>query len=167
MNIQRLAAGFAIVFGVCPPVMSANYEIDNPAAQINNPASKMYNPASKTNNPASTIYNPASQMNNPSPISPVKPPPPQTEEKKSTSRPKKSTLPLQARPAIPQESYNYKTAKQYITAAKKAFIFDDYMEFMKITEDAVRRIKSGTLKASRKEKVRLEKYKAFGYGLLE
>ncbi len=167
LTIQRLVAGFAIVLGVCATALSAIYEIDNPAAQIKNPASKMYNPASNVDNPSSKIYNPAANMNNPSPVSPVTQPVPQPEETKSASRPQKRSLPPLTRPAIPQKRYNYKTVKQYLKAAKKAFITDNYMEFLMITEDAVRRIDGGTLKASNKEKVRLKKYKTFGYGLVE
>jgi hypothetical protein len=36
-----------------------------------------------------------------------------------------------------------------------------------ITEDALRRISAGTLKASKKTKQKLAKYKVLGYGLLE
>lgn len=51
--------------------------------------------------------------------------------------------------------------------AKKAFAQDDYLDFLSITEDALRRINAGTLKASKKAKQKLDKYKVFGYGLLE
>lgn len=57
--------------------------------------------------------------------------------------------------------------KAYIDEAKKAFNQDNYLRFISITEDALRRISAGTLKASEKTKQKLEKYKAFGYGLLE
>jgi hypothetical protein len=147
--------------------MSAVYEIDNPGSQINNPASKMYNPATKENNPASNIYNPASQMKNRNPISPVTPPAPQPADSKLTSPATKNTQHPQARPAMPRKSYHYKTVQQYIAAAKTAFIDDDYLEFIMITEDALGRIKVGTLKASKKEKEKLEKYQAFGHGLVE
>jgi hypothetical protein len=41
------------------------------------------------------------------------------------------------------------------------------MEFLSITEDALRRISAGTLKASKKTERKLVRYKVFGYGLLE
>jgi hypothetical protein len=165
VKIQRLAVGFALSLGACSSALAVVYQIDNPATQINNPASKMYNPASKENNPASNIYNPASRMNNPNPLSPVTQPVPQPENKKPQA--KKSAHPPQAKPAVPRKSYHFKTANLYLKAAKKAFIYDDYREFIMITEDALRRITAGTLKASDKELKKLEKFQAFGYGLLE
>jgi hypothetical protein len=41
------------------------------------------------------------------------------------------------------------------------------MELISITEDALRRINAGTLKASKKTERKLAKYKVLGYGLLE
>jgi hypothetical protein len=41
------------------------------------------------------------------------------------------------------------------------------MEFLSITEDALRRIGSGNLNASKKAERKLTRYKVFGYGLLE
>lgn len=134
------------------------YTIDNPADKINNPANKIYNPASKINNPASNIYNPASRMDNPNPLSPPTQPIPADQTKELHSKPKVT---------IPHKNYHFKTVKVYIREAKKAFNQDNYIRFLSITEDALRRINAGKLKASYKAKQKLEKYKLFGYGLLE
>ncbi|MBC7961649.1 MAG: hypothetical protein H7Y05_01750 [Steroidobacteraceae bacterium] len=180
MTQRRLAAGIAaILFSLPIPAMSANFTIDNPAEKINNPADKIknpadkiYNPASQIKNPASNIYNPASRMDNPSPISPPTQPVPQPTVAKEITKKipagqiKKRPL-RQTRLAIPQKSYNLKTVGAYVIAAKKAFIRDNYPEFLSITEDALRRISAGTLTASKKAKQKLVKYKVFGYGLLE
>jgi hypothetical protein len=143
--------------------MSAVYTIDNPADRIHNPADKIYNPATNINNPASNIYNPASRMGNPNPLSPPTQPVPTTPPAEQV----KEQLQTQPRFAIPHKHYHFKTVKAYIDEAKKAFNQDNYLRFISITEDALRRISAGTLKASEKTKQKLEKYKAFGYGLLE
>jgi predicted DNA-binding protein len=164
MTVRSLAIGIAaIVFTLHTPAMSAIYTIDNPADKIKNPANKIYNPASKINNPASNIYNPASRMDNPNPLSPPTQPVPATPPVEQV----KEQLKTQPRLMVPHKSYHFKTVKAYINEAKKAFIKDNYFEFLSITEDALRRINAGKLKASEKEKQKLEKYKHFGYGLLE
>ena len=141
----------ALLFSLQTPAISANFKIDNPA---------------------SNIYNPAAHMDNASPISPptqpILPPPVIT---KSITAPlpaeqiKKQSLSKPER-TIPVKNYTFKTVGEYLNAAKKAFIKDNYLEFLSITEDALRRIRSGTLRASDKAKQRLGKYKEFGYGLL-
>lgn len=143
----------AVVLGLHPSAMSANYAIDNPADKIKNPAATMYNPATDINNPASNIYNPADRMDNPNPLSPVTravPTPPVTKNMPaavSTEQIGKKP-PLPARFAVPHIKYHFKTAGAYISAAKKAFTRDDYREFLSVTEDALRRVHAGTLKAS-------------------
>ncbi|MFA7402395.1 MAG: hypothetical protein WC007_00260 [Pelobacteraceae bacterium] len=161
--IRSLTGIAAILLGLYTSALSAIYTIDNPADKIDNPANKIYNPATDIKNPASTIYNPASRMDNSNPLSsPTLPiPAPQPVEQV------KEQLKLQPRLAIPHKNYHFKTVRVYISEAKKAFNQDDYVKFLSITEDALRRINSGTLKASEKAKQKLEKYKVFGYGLLE
>jgi hypothetical protein len=162
--MRRSAAGIVLVLCLQIPAAAANFTIDNPAGRIKNPADRMYNPATQTNNPAANIYNPAKQADNPNPISPptqLLPPPAATVV---TAKPAEKAA---VRPVIPQKSYGYKTVKAYIDAAKKAFFRDDYSEFLAVTEDALRRIDAGTLKASKKTKQKLARYKVFGYGLLE
>lgn len=166
MTLTRLFIGAAaIVISLHTPVLSANFAIDNPA-------DKTYNPATDIKNPASNIYNPAAHMDNPSPISPPTQPIPQKTVTKQTTK----TIPAeqikerqQTRPklTIPHKRYSFKTVSAYMAAAKNAFNRDDYMEFLSITEDALGRINAGTLRASKKTKQKLVKYKAFGYGLLE
>lgn len=170
MPLRKLTAGIAVLLCLHAPATAAMYTIDNPAEKINNPADKMYNPATHVNNPASNIYNPATRMNNPNPLSPpTQPvPPPTVPEATTTTKPAKQIKEQpKSKPIIPQKSYYFKTVKAYINAAKKAFAQDDYREFVSITEDALRRINAGTLKASKKTRQKLAKYKVFGYGLLE
>jgi hypothetical protein len=159
--MRRSAAGIAIVFCLHAPAMAAMDTIKNPAEKIRNPADRMYNPANDVKNPAGNIYNPAAKMDNPNPLSaPTQSvPPPAVSAKPVVQSP--------ARPVIPQKSYYFKTVSEYISAAKKAFARDDYIEFLSVTEDALRRIEAGTIKASRKSRQKLAKFKAFGYGLLE
>lgn len=149
MNLRRLATGIALMLCLNAHAWGAMYEIDNPA---------------------SNIYNPATRMNNPNPLSPPTQPVPKPAATETTTvtKPAKQ-IKEQPRPrsAIPQKSYNFKTVTAYINAAKKAFARDDYPEFLSITEDALRRISAGTLKASKKTERKLTKYKVLGYGLLE
>ena len=172
-KVQKIMAGgiVVLVLGICTPVLSANYSIDNPVDRLKNPAGSMYNPATYINNPAANIYNPAAQMDNRNPLSPVTPPVPQATapieippnlpvgqiRNKSLSQPQSATF---------HKSYHFKSAKIYILAAKTAFSRDDYVEFLSITEDALRRMSAGTLRASKKTEQKLIKFKIFGYGLL-
>jgi hypothetical protein len=170
MSLRRLVAGMAVVLYLNTPTAAEMYTIKNPAEKISNPADKMYNPATHVNNPASSIYNPAARMDNPNPLSPPTQPvhqPAATEVSATTVPAKGIKEQPQPKPAIPQKNYHFKTASAYINAAKKAFIQDDYRGFLSITEDALRRIKAGTLKASKKTKQKLVNYKVLGYGLLE
>ena len=151
MSTKRLAAGITIVLCLHAPAIAEMYKIDNPA---------------------SNIYNPATRMDNPNPLSPPTQPVPQPTVPEVTTTPKpvtqlKEQPQAKPKPTIPQKSYNFKTAKGYITAAKKAFAKDDYVELISITEDALRRISAGTLKASKVSKQKLVKYKVAGYRLLE
>jgi len=146
---------------------AAMYVIENPASTINNPAGSMSNPAAQTNNPASNIYNPGTRLDSRNPLSP----PTQPSTAATSASPAASTTAKTARqqykPEIPQKKYYYKSVGAYIRAAKKAFSDDDYVEFLSITEDALRRIDAGTLKASANIKHKLNNYKTFGNGLLE
>src|SRR6266498_2106123 len=132
MRLRRLATGISVVLCLNASAMAAMYKIDNPA---------------------SNIYNPATRMNNPNPLSPPTQPVPQptvTEVTTSTKPVKRIKEQPRSKSAIPQKSYHFKTVTAYINAANKAFVQDDYMEFLSITEDALRRIRAGTLKASKK-----------------
>jgi hypothetical protein len=173
MTVRVAAIGaVVVVFGLLLPVMSANYVIDNPADKIKNPAGTMYNPATHINNPASNIYNPADRADNPNPLSPVNPAIPKSPvtnnmpaavpAEQIDKRP-----PPQVTVAVPIKRYHFKTVGLYFSAAKKAFGRDDYSEFVSITDDALRRIRAGTLTASNKSTQKLLKYKAFGQSLLE
>jgi hypothetical protein len=152
MTPRICAAGiFALICSLQTPAISANFTIDNPA---------------------SNIYNPAAHMENPSPLSPPTQPLPSATATKEIPAPipaeKIKEQPLsQPKLTIPYKSYNFKTSGAYVIAAKKAFNRDDHIKFLSITEDALRRINAGTLSASKKTKQTLDKYRAFGYGLLE
>jgi hypothetical protein len=170
MPLRRLAAGIAVVLCLTAPAAATMYMIDNPADKIRNPADKMYNPATDINNPASKINNPVTRMDKPNPVSPPTRPVPQPtvpEVTPATKPAKQIKLQPEPKPAIPQKSYHFKTVGAYIDAANKAFTQDDYRAFLSITEDALRRVNAGTLKASKKTRQKLVKYKVFGYGLLE
>jgi hypothetical protein len=166
MPLKILTLVIAIVIFTASSTMGAMYKINNPADKITNPADKIFNPATQINNPAINIYNPAGRMVNPNPLSPPTQAVPEPTITETT--PNKICEPPQAKPKpyIPEKRYNYKTAKSYLIAAKKAFYLDKYIEFLSITEDALRRISDGTLKASKKTKAKLNKFKVFGYGLL-
>jgi hypothetical protein len=153
MLLRKLAAGIAVLLCLNEPARGAMYTIDNPAANI---------------------YNPATRMNNPNPLSPPVQPvskPPVTDT--TTTKPAEPIPAKQLKeqpkpkPIIRKKRYYSKTVRAYITAAKKAFDKDDYKAFISITEEALKRINAGTLKATKKEKQQLVKYKIFGYGLLE
>jgi hypothetical protein len=166
--LRKIATQLVVILSLSAAVSAEMYKIKNPAEKINNPADKIYNPATQINNPAANVYNPATRMNEANPLSPPTQPVPKfpaTEVTTATAPTKLNKEP--SRPAIPQKSYYFKTAKEYVTAAKKAFVQDDYLEFLSITDDALRRIQAGTLKASKKTRQQLAKYKEFGYGLLE
>lgn len=164
MRVSRLATGIAVlVLALHTTALAAMYTIDNPADKISNPAEKIYNPATDIKNPAATIYNPAARMDNPNPLSP----PSRTVPATISADQVKEQVQVKPRRAMPHKSYHFKSVKAYVNAAKKAFSQDDYLKFLSVTEDALRRIKAGKLTASEKAKQQLEKYKVFGYGLLE
>ena len=181
MPMVRFTAGVAVVLclNTAAPVAAAMYVIDNPASTISNPADKMYNPATRTNNPASNIYNPGTRIDNPSPLSAPAPAvhgtAPTAAAPAATSVTAASAGAAPAQPVkerrqpktgLPAKKYHYKTVAAYIRAAKRSFTNDNYVEFVSLTEDALRRIHAGTLKASAKSRRKLQKYRVLGYGLL-
>jgi len=138
----------AIVLTLQTPAFSANFTINNPAANI---------------------YNPAATMDNPNPLSPPTQPvrQPKVEETEATKIPAEQIkIEQKPKPAVPLKNYNFKAAGTYINAANKAFNREDYVEFLSITEDALRRIHAGTLTASKATVQKLNTYKITGYGLL-
>jgi len=150
------------------PATAAMYVIENPAGNISNPADKMNNPATQTTNPASNIYNPGDRLNSRNPLSPPTPPPAPAATTSAAAAPAQTAKAVQRhRAEIPQKKYYYKTVGAYVSAAKKSFSNDDYVEFLSLTEDALRRVNAGTLKASPNMRHKLQQYRTFGYGLLE
>jgi len=163
-----------MIFAVCAIVLCLNatasaemFTIDNPADKIHNPADKMYNPATQENNPSSNIYNPSTRMNKQNPLSPSTQHVPQPTVKESVLQTNKQQQPQPEPATITKKRYHFKHAREYMNAAKKSFAQEDYGEFLSITEDALRRINTGTLKASKKTKQKLVTYKRIGYGLLK
>jgi hypothetical protein len=147
MPMRILAIGIALILSLNAPAIAEMYKIDNPA---------------------SNIYNPATRMDNPNPISPPTQPVPQPAVKEATSTPKPATqIKEQSHPQpkhnIHNKSYRFKSANEYIDAATRSFKRKDYKRALSITEEALRRIRSGTLKASKKTKQKLNEYSASGY----
>ncbi len=158
--MKRFLMMWTLLTAAVSSAVAANYTISNPADKIVNPAGRISNPAEKMYNPASNIANPAEQLANPNPVIPVqtKIPLPVGQAKLAAEKP--------ALPVVPAKYYTFKKVKEYLEAAKKAFGKDDYTEFTTLSEDALRRINSGGLKASRKTIKKLEKFRTFGYALL-
>ena len=166
LTLRGFLIAVATLISLTGMAVAANYNINNPADKINNPASKIanpadkiYNPSSNINNPASTVTNPAAQLTNPSPLSVAQPAVKQAEQ--VTPGVDRRLLPV-----VEKKYYTFKKVKEYINAAKKAFVKDDYPEFIAIAEDALQRINSGSLRASVKTKNKLNKYREFGYSLM-
>ena len=147
------------------PATAAMYEIENPAAKIANPVDTMYDPAGQTNNPAADIHNPEARSDGRNPLSAPSKPLVSTATAAEETTARSTQPPHTSR--IPQTKYHYKTVAMYIRAAKKSFVDDDYLVFVSLTEDALRRINAGTLKASANTKHKLLRYQVFGYGLLD
>jgi len=170
MRRQTVMMELILCLWASAPATAAMYVIENPASNISNPADKMNNPAAQTNNPASNIYNPGTRLDSRNPLSPpTQPAAPAPAATSSAAAASAQTAKTQQRhrPEIPQKKYYYKTVGAYVSAAKKSFSNDDYVEFLSLTEDALRRINAGTLKASANIRHKLQQYKTFGYGLLE
>jgi hypothetical protein len=153
MLLRIFATGIAVVLCLNAPATAEMFKIDNPASNIDNPASRMNNP-----NPLSPPTQPVLQptVNQETTTKYAEPNP--AKQIKDQSKPK---------PTIHKKRHYSKTVRAYINAAKKAFEIDDYKKVISITEEALRRISAGTLKASKKEKLKLVNYKTLGYALLQ
>jgi hypothetical protein len=156
--MRILAVGFALILCLYAPATAEMFKIENPA---------------------SNIYNPASRMDNPNPLSPPTQsvPKPATTETTHFSAPQtpEEQVKEQQHPQIQQKpnhsvthkSYHFKTGREYLGAVKMSFKRKDYKKAIFIIEEALGRIKSGTLKASRKTKQKLIEYRASGYTFLD
>jgi len=139
------------------------------ALQMASPVSAGVNPIQ---NPAANIYNPASRMDNPNPLTPPSPVTPPEPPAKSVTIVPEPPVQLQPKaqptpkPVVTPKTYNLTTDKAYIIAANKAYANNDNLEFLAITEEALRRINAGTLKATKKSRQTLEKYKQLGNRIL-
>lgn len=161
LTVRRMLIAAMLLCICSSTVKAANSRITNPADKISNPADTMYNPAADMKNPANSIKNPAERMASPDPLYPPAPPAAQRTEQVHPQSEKES------KPVVQKKYYTFKKVKEYIAAAKKAFVGDDYQEFIAITEDALRRIDAGSLKASALTRRKLLKYQKFGYSLLQ
>jgi predicted S18 family serine protease len=128
----------------------------------------------KIENPASNIYNPADRMNDPNPLSPPTQPVPQPtapKEATTTTPPPPEQVREQRAPeqerAVPYKRSSFTTAKAYLAAADKAYNKGDYRRFLSMSEEALSRIRTGTLTASKKAKQKLVRNRALGRKLLE
>ncbi len=162
MTLPGLSAFISILVFICGNAIAAEYNDINPADKIKNPSGRIYNPSSDIKNPADKISNPAEKITtNPNPVTPAAQPVVMQAEPANPQAVKKATAVVQ------KKYYTFTKVNEYIVAAKKAFVRDDIIEFIAITEDALRRITAGSLKAAAKTKIKLNKYRAFGYSLLE
>lgn len=153
MHMKILAVGIALMICLNVPATAEMYKIENPASNIDNPASR---------------------MDNPNPLSPPTQPVPQPAVKEAITTPIPSTQvkeqphpQYQSKKNIPQKNYQFKTANEYLDAVKKTFNRKNYQKALSITEEALGRIRSGTLKASKKTKAKLNEYRVSGYKLLD
>ena len=152
MHIKILAIGITLFLCLNIPAMAEMYKIENPASNIDNPASR---------------------MDNPNPLSPPTQPVPQPTVKKNTTTPIPSSQGIvrphpkhQFKHNTPQNNYHFKTANEYLDAVKKTFNRKNYQKALSIAEEALGRIRSGTLKASKKTKNKLNEYRVSGYEFL-
>lgn len=154
--MRRAAAGIVVVFCLNAPARAEMFKIENPASNIYNPADRMNNP-----NPLSPPTQPAPQpaaAKEPAATTPSAPPPPEQAQEQRVQ---------QQRRAVPQKNYSFKTAHAYLAAANKAYNRGDYRRFLAISEEALNRIRAGSLAASKKTKQKLVRNRAIGRGLLE
>jgi len=158
--MRRAAAGIVVALCLNAPALAEMFKIENPA---------------------SNIYNPADRMDNPNPLSPATqpvPPPPPKETTITAPPAATATVPpppeqVKDRPvpyrerAVPHKRSSFTTAKAYLTAADKAYNRRDYRRFLSLSEEALNRIRTGTLTATQKTKQKLLKNRALGRALLE
>ncbi|KAB0664056.1 hypothetical protein F6V25_14715 [Oryzomonas japonica] len=155
--MRRAAAGIVVVFCLNAPARAEMFKIENPASNIYNPADRMNNP-----NPLSPPTQPAQEpaaAKEPATATPTATPPP-PEQARGQRVP-------QQRRAVPPKSSSFKTAQAYLAAANRAYTRGDYRRFLAISEEALNRIRAGTLTASKKTKQKLVRNRAIGRGLLE
>ncbi len=62
--------------------------------------------------------------------------------------------------------FNYSTAKEYIDEANKAYKAHDYKRIILLSEEALKRIQQGTLKATEREKSYINHFRIGGYDLI-
>ncbi|GFE61957.1 hypothetical protein [Geobacter sp. AOG2] len=159
--MRRAAAGIVVALCLTAPAAAEMFKIENPA---------------------SNIYNPADRMDKPNPLSPPTqpvPPPPPSPPKETTAPPAATTTPppppeqVKERPvphqerAVPHKRYSFTTVKAYLTAADKAYKKRDFRRFLSLNEEALHRIRTGTLTATNRAKQKLLRNKALGRALLE
>lgn len=169
MSMIKIAAGIAAIFWLSTPATAAMYRIENPADTIKNPADKMYNPATTKNNPSANIQNPASGMDDPDALAPPGKPgtAPRVAKVSGTASKQSKDQPGPHTTVVPRKNHHFKNVSTYLKTAERSFALEDHLGLISISEDALRRIAAGTLKASKKTKKTFLMYQAYGYAALE
>jgi hypothetical protein len=67
---------------------------------------------------------------------------------------------------VPHKHASFSTVKAYLAAADKAYNRGDYGRFLSMSEEALNRIRAGTLAASKEAKQKLIRNRALGRKLL-
>ena len=153
MPMRRVGAGIVVALCLKASAMAEMFKIENPASNIYNPADRMNDP-----NPLSPPSQPAPQPTAPKDATTTPPPPPE--------QVREQRAPHQER-AVPDKRSSFTTAKAYLAAADKAYNKGDYRRFLSMSEEALSRIRAGTLTASKKAKQKLARNRDLGRKLLE
>jgi len=152
MPMRRVGAGIVVALFLNASAMAEMFKIENPASNIYNPADRMNDP-----NPLSPPTQPVPQSIAPKEATTATPPPPeQVREQRATHQER----------AVPHKSSSFTTVKAYLTAANKAYNKGDFKRFLTISEEALSRIRTGTLTASKKAKQKLARNSVLGRKLL-
>jgi hypothetical protein len=159
MPMKRVAAGIVVALCLNASASAEMFKIENPASNIYNPADRMNdpNPLSPPTQPVPQPAAPKETTTTPAATTTTPPPPEQVKEQRGPYRKR----------GVPHRRYSFKTAKAYLAAADKAYNRGDYRRFLSLSEDALNRIRAGTLAASKKTKQKLIRNRAIGRGLLE
>lgn len=153
MPMRRVGAGIVVALCLNASAMAEMFKIENPASNIYNSADRMSGP-----NPLSPPTQPVPQPTAPKEATTTTPPPPE--------QVREQRAPHQER-AVPHKSTFFTTANAYLAVADKAYNKGDYSRFLTMSEEALSRIRTGTLTATKKAKQKLLRNRALGRKLLE
>ena len=151
MPMRRVGAGIVVVLCLNVSAMAEIFKIENPASNMYNPADRMSDP-----NPLSPPAQPVLRPTAPKEVvTTTAPPPEQVREQHATYQ-----------GAVPRKRSSFTTAKFYLAAADNAYNKGDYGRFLSMSEEALSRIRAGTLTASKKAKQKLARNRTLGRKLL-